>query len=557
MAEIGKVSLFGLVAKQIKFEKSDLTIVLIYAIVIGMLSLITPLAVQELVNIIAFGVLIQPLLVLTTLFVSGLLLTGVFRICQRYVIELIQQRLFVNNAFELVGRMRSIKRGALDSKQVNWFMEVINLQKSYAKLLIDGLSAVLQIIIGLGILCFYHPFFFALNVFIVTSFFFIVYWGGKGGVKTGMKESHYKYELIHWLQEATASNDVFKLIGNSEFLNDKTNQINLNYVESRNRHFSIIIRQNILSILLQTVAAGILLALGGWLVIQGDLTLGQLIAAELVLAGVLVAIDKFIGSNDSIFGLLIALVKLDFLKTRPIREISNHKIIHYAEKGLKLECRNLHFEYTDHDGNIESVLKGVDLTVEPSEWILIDGPRGSGKSTLMNILCGLDEAHKGFIYLDETEIAEIDLATLGQIVEFVKAGREFILEGSIADNILLGRKENTIMRKALQISGLEEEIENMPAGLKSKMQSKGINFSESQVFRILIARALVESPRLLLIDEGIFNIFDEELKIQILDGLANGLNFKPTVVFFGSDDLIQNYVDKKYILKKGKLELKP
>jgi ABC-type lipoprotein export system ATPase subunit len=92
-----------------------------------------------------------------------------------------------------------------------------------------------------------------------------------------------------------------------------------------------------------------------------------------------------------------------------------------------IKVKNLTKTY--HNGKIETkVLKGVDLNVEPSEWILIDGPRGSGKSTLMNILCGLDEAHKGFIYLDETEIAEIDLATLGQIVEFVKAGREFILE---------------------------------------------------------------------------------------------------------------------------------
>ena len=97
-----------LLFKTIKAEKSDILVIIVYAFIIGLLYLIIPLAVQELVNIIAFGVVLQPLYILTALVTGILILIGVLQVIQRYIVEIIQQRVFVTNSFDLVNALTFI-----------------------------------------------------------------------------------------------------------------------------------------------------------------------------------------------------------------------------------------------------------------------------------------------------------------------------------------------------------------------------------------------------------------------------------------------------------------
>lgn len=540
-----KVNATKLLFDSIRAEKKDLFVVVIFAIVIGLLYLITPLAVQELVNIIAFGVVLQPLFILTALVACGLLLVGAFRVFQRYLVEIIQQRLFVKTAFDIIGRIKVIQKDALGNKEINLFFEVLSLQKSYSKLLVDGLSAVLQALIGFILLGLYHPYFLLLDLFLIFGIFLSIVLGGRGGLKTSISESHYKYDLLYWLQQAGFCHDAFKLLGNNKFLNEKTDAINLKYLKARSAHFKILIQQNVLSLILQTVASGGLLALGGWLVIQGDLTLGQLIAAELVVTAILAAIDKFVGQIETVYDLLTALVKLDSLKKLPTISAQGNKALSLKQEGLKLECKNLHFNYENNE-----ILKKINLNVQSGEWLNIRGPRGSGKTTLLNLVSGLYKPTKGSIYFDDFEIKEIANTSLGEVVGLVSGGRKLIFEATLADNILLGRSEKIPLRKILEISYLDELIDNSVAGLNSIIANQGLNLSESQVSCLLLARALVSNPRLLLIDEDTFAILETELKENIFNNLAEKLPFKPTLIYFGKNDF---RMEKKYCLQAGML----
>ena len=207
-----------LLFKTIKAEKSDILVIIVYAFIIGLLYLIIPLAVQELVNIIAFGVVLQPLYVLTALVTGILILIGVLQVIQRYIVEIIQQRVFVTNSFDLVNRIKLSDKDALTNKEVNLFFEVLSLQKSYSKLLVGGFAAVLQALIGLIVLCFYHFYFSLLALFIFVASVLTLYLGGLGGLKTSLKESSYKYNLIHWLQELAAGQDIIKFNVNNDYL---------------------------------------------------------------------------------------------------------------------------------------------------------------------------------------------------------------------------------------------------------------------------------------------------------------------------------------------------
>jgi ATP-binding cassette subfamily B protein len=549
-----KPSPIKLLGDLIDLNRKDLIIVIVYAIVMGLLYLIVPLAVQELVNIIAFGVVLQPLFILTALVAFALILVGVFQVIQRYIVELLQQRLFVNNSLEIVKKVKNAKKGTVGQKQINLFFEVISLQKSVSKILIDGLTAVLQAGVGLTLLSFYHPMFTLLSAFLVVGTFLALYFGGKGGIDTSLKESGYKYNLVHWLQEVTAGQDSIKMLDSLDYIVKRTDSMNLNYIESRNNHFKVLIRQRILSFIVLLIANSSLLGLGGWLVINGQLTLGQLIAAEIVVASILAGIDKFVSQNDIIYDMFTALTKLDYLKSTAQPRYCGMREIKDIPNGLNIECKNISFSYSMEGGFQRNIIQGMDLRVPSGDWISINSSIGSGKNTLLNLLAGLLEPNKGIIYLDEVDIKQISDASLGKFVSVIKLDDDYIFEGTLEENILLGRTETLPMKNILQMSLLEAAVHEWPDGLQRKLQSKGTNISESQIARILIARALVTHPRLLLINTDIFSSFEPGLKIELLNSFKENFQFKPTIIFVGNDNDINSLLQAQYSLIDGKLE---
>lgn len=553
MAEIKNVNGTKLFFDSIQAQKADIGIIVLYAVVIGLLYLIVPLAVQELVSIVAFGVLLQPLIILSILVMTALFLVGLFQVIQRYIVELIQQRLFVHNAFDMVTRIKHAPLGVLGNKQINLFFEVMTLQKSYSKLLVNGLSAALQAVVGLFILAFYHPFFILLTTFLVIGTLAALFLGGRGGLKTSLVESGHKYELIHWLQELGYCNEYFKLTKGNNLAFRKTDSINLEYIKARNAHFDVLIRQFILSFIVQVIANGSLLALGGWLVIQGQLTLGQLIAAELVVASIIVGIDKAVAQADVFYDLLTALAKLEFLKDYSGNPEDGNKELPYKKTGLKIECRNISFSYSQQ---INPIIKGLSLSISSGEWISINGGQGSGKRTLLNLLAGLYKSKLGAIYLDDLEIKDIKSTSLGQSISIIKADTNAVFEGTISENILLGRTETIPLRQIIDLVGLTEDIDLLPNGLKTQLVSQGGNISTSQLSRILIARGLISSPRLLLIShEVLSNLSDTSMADKIFASLETLFGFKPTVIFFNNNGAFNSLASKYYSLEAGSLTL--
>lgn len=533
-----------LLFKTIKAEKSDILVIIVYAFIIGLLYLIIPLAVQELVNIIAFGVVLQPLYVLTALVTGILILIGILQVIQRYIVEIIQQRVFVTNSFDLVNRIKLSDKDALTNKEVNLFFEVLSLQKSYSKLLVGGFAAVLQALIGLIVLCFYHFYFSLLALFIFVASVLILYLGGLGGLKTSLKESSYKYNLIHWLQELAAGQDIIKFNVNNDYLIKKTDNINLNYINSRGKHFGILMRQQILGFLVQILANSSLLALGGVLVIEGQLSLGQLIAAELLVTSSLAGLDKFINQTDIIFDFLTALSKLNLLHdlSKSSFQAGNKSLSSNNNLGLKIECKNLYFNYGITEKDRTEIIKNFSFNLASAEWINIDSRLSLTKNSLFNLLAGLSKADKGLIYFDDLEIKDLTSSSLGEEIAFIQKNPEYIFEASLQENILLGRTEKLPLKLALEASDLDSEISNLAAGLNTLIESKGKNIPNSQIAKILISRALITKPRLILLHEDILLPLDQKSKLKFINSLQNNiLGFKPSLIFFGEDYSLKDF----------------
>jgi len=502
----------------VSLDSRDILAILAYTAVAGLFSLAVPITAQVLVNNIAQGQSLQQLVVLTSLVLFFLSLSGILRLFQLVLIERLQQRIFVRVAINLGERLPRVQLGSLTGEYapelVNRFFDVINIQKAFAKLALDGLDAVLKVFVGLLLLAFYSPYLLGFDVAVVLAGLFIIFVLGINGLRTSILESKKKYKVAAWLEELARCHISFKMSGTLDFLGERTDALSVAYLKARRAHFAVLFRQAVGNYFFYAIASAGILAVGGWLVINRKLTIGQLVASEIVVVSVLAGMDKVISQLEHVYDLLTALDKVGQVEDLPIERTKGIEVPS-RDEGATVVCRNVRFSYRP---GVE-ILSGVDLTIKPGEWVSVVGLSGAGKSTLMALICGLLEPSHGTVEVNGIDVRDANLDALRLIVGMV-GDREEIFEGTIEENIRVGADWLTQedLRWALEMVHLTNELAELPQGLQTPLVSGGYNLSRGQVQRLLLARTIVRRPKLLILDEAFMGI-DERTKLKILDAI--------------------------------------
>ncbi len=481
-------------------ERQDLWTVVAFAMGAGLMALATPIAVQSLVNTIAFGALLQPLVVLVLILFASLAFNNLLIAFQFYVVEMMQRRIFVRLLGNIADRLQRVAREAFDGRNapelVNRFFDVLTVQKTAAVLLLDGLAYGLQAVIGMLLLAFYHPILLAFDLLLILAVLFVFFVLGRRGVGTSIEESKAKYAVAAWLEEIARNPMLFKWAGSPGFVAAMSDQLARDYLAARADHFGVVMRQHIGVLFLHTLANTTLLGLGGWMVIERQLTLGQLIAAELVVNAMIGGLSRLGKSLESYYDLAAAMDKLGYLLDLP-RERTGGEILSHAGGPAALSLHRLSFRY----GESREILRGLEAEARPGERIALVGPSGSGRGTLLELLFGLRPPSSGTIQVDGFDIRDLELDSVRQEIALVK-GME-ILEGTVLDNIRMGRPDIGIgdIRDTLTALRMNDDIMALPDGLNTPLNHLGLPLSPEKARRLLLARAVVGQPRLLLIHE--------------------------------------------------------
>ena len=478
-------------------ERRDIMTVVVFAVAVAVLSLATPITVEALVNTVAFGILLWPVVVLAGILMACLGLAAAIRAIQVYVVECLQRRLFVRVVADYAHRLPRLKVEGFDHRYgpelANRFFDVLNLQKSLAVLLLDGVALVVTALVGMAVLAFYHPYLLGFDILLVLLIAFTLFVLGWGGVRTSLHESHAKYDVAAWLEELLRCLRAFKFAGGQRLALEKADQLAGEYVTARRQHFRVVWRQTLFSLGLQVVASTALLSVGGYLVINRQLTLGQLVAAELIVALVVASVAKLGKYTETYYDLMAAAEKLGLVTDLPL-EREGGEALKNAGAGIAVRVHGV-----DHVSH-RTLPDLSDWRIAANERVAVVGPPGSGKTTLFEVICGLREPGHGVVELDGIDLRGLSLGELREQVALVEGSDIFI--GSVAENVRVGRTDlsPTEVREALQAVGLIGVVHALPNGLDTPLTPGGGPLSASQSLRLTIARALAGRPRLLILD---------------------------------------------------------
>ncbi|BFU94264.1 MAG: putative ABC-type transport system, ATPase and permease component [Nitrospira sp.] len=530
-----------------RLERRLLALVFSYSLAIGLFSLIVPLTVQELVNTFAFA--IQPVTIVTLagVMVAALLFVGAFKALQYYAVEMLERRFFARVAIGMTEQLPRLQFLGFKPRYANFFMETIFMQRAMSVLLVDLIDVVVGGAVGLTILVFYHPYFLLYAALLLAGFNVVFFLLSHGGLKATIEMSHAKYETLHWMQEISYNLLHFKATDSQTLLMQRTDDLVDRYVEARQSRFGILIRQYLGSVGWQAVAQGGLIATAGWLVSIGQLTLGQLVAAEVVVSGLIASFDGVVKRMGHIYYFLTGLAELDFVFSLAKDKTATTLSVPLPDPtihGIRVTCKDLTVQHPE----LPPIFGDFDLEVMPGEKIGVYASTTIAKTALARVLAGIEAPTSGVIRYNGVDLRHIDITAINRCRGFMIDSQLSLFEGTIEDNIVLGRSyiPYADVRWALRMVELEEEVDTLPQGLKTNVRAPGKILAPTHIVRILLARAILSRPQILIFD-GILHNLPPALRETVLRRICS--KDEPwSVVFVSNDPNLTSHVDRRLIL---------
>lgn len=506
-------------ARLLRPDRGELMAVVVFAVAIGVLLLATPVAVQALVNFVALGGSIPPLIVVAVLLFAGLSFAGVLSALQTWVVEILQRRVFLRVVADLAARLPRVTAETHDKHNVpelvNRFLDVVAIQKAGSALLLDGVSLLLSVTVGLVVLAFYHPLLLAFDILLLAAIALIVLGPLRRGVRTSVEESEVKYAVVAWLEEIARTPHAFKSSGIQSWVFDASDRLTRKYIERRKAHFRVVLGQVLGAIGLQIIASTVLLGIGGLLVIRGSLTLGQLVAAELIVTLVVSSVAKLGKHLGDFYDLVAATEKVGHLLDLPVEPRGGeHHEPSAGSSGAALALSGVRWSLA----GAPPLLRSLDLELDSGGRLGVCGPSGVGKSQLLEMLWRLRRPDSGVVRLDGRDVRELSIESLRRMAALIE--RVEVVEGSVRHNVRLARPFVTEeqVREALRRVGLLSELERYPDGLDTRLNANGRPLSAGQLQRLQAARAIAGRPRLLLVSD-VFLQLSAPVRALVLDVL--------------------------------------
>ena len=543
--------LFEALMKQLsvamKAEKRIMYLIFSYAVAVAFFSLIIPLTVQELVS--TFSYAVQPVMIwtLTAIMLTVLLFVGLFKTFHFYAVDVIQRRVMARITVAMV---EQLPRNRFKTSQAqylsNFFMETVFMQRALSTLLFDLINVVVGGTVGMILLMVYHPYFLMYNLLLMAGFAITFFVLSRGALRTTLDMSHAKYDVFRWVQEVSQNSLQFKATDSRPYILQKTNDLLNRYVDCRKARFRVLVRQYIGSVGGQAFAQAAALGMAAYLMAVGQLTLGQVVAVQAVVSALVISFDTLIKNMGFVYYFFTALTHLDTVFNQEQDYVSVESPVgmpKHLTQGVRVTCKGVSLI---HGG--ASVFDGFNLDVAPGEKLGIYAKTTGAKTALARVLGGLETPTNGVVQYNGVDLRYMDPNGLNQVRSVMLDSQLTLVQGTIEENIVMGRSYVTYddLSWALRFTELEEDIDALPRGVKSEVSSLGESLSPTHIVQILLSRAILGHPQVLIFD-GLIHALEPSLRERVLRRLCSK-DEAWSVIFVSTDPNLTDHADRRIML---------
>ena len=536
----------------LELERKDIAQIFYYAIFAGFVGLSLPLGIQAIINLIQGAQVSTSWIVLVVLVTLGVSFVGGLQYMQLRIIETIQQRIFVRASFELSYRFPKIKmeafRGFYPPELANRFFDTLTIQKGLSKILIDVPTALLQILFALILLSFYHPFFIIFGILLLVLVYIVFKYTAERGLQTSLRESNFKYRVAHWIEEVARGVVSFKLSGKTSLALDKNDKLVDQYLEARESHFRILVTQFMYMIGFKVLVTAGLLLIGGFLVLNQEMNIGQFVAAEIIILLVIASVEKLILGLEPFYDVVTSIEKLGQVVDMDMEKEEGERPD--FDERMEIELENVSYSASDRQ---IPILSDISFSVRPGSRVLIKGESGSGKSSLLRLIAGVIMPTAGQLTINNYPVNSLLLNHYrGHLGLSMKEETPF--EGTIRENITFGDSSITDKQilEAFERVGLTSFLKQQPKGLYTILYPEGKQMSYTIAKKIVLARAIVKKPKVLILEDALDQFNDDETN-RIIDFLTDPSNPWALVVVSSNTQWV-NSCDEIITLENGTIK---
>jgi putative ABC transport system ATP-binding protein len=524
-------------------EKAFLKLILVNSVAISILSLVIPVSVQSIITNLGILNVTQPIVVMSLVLFVILIFSGGIQVIQFHTVEVLRRRLFIRYGAEILSKstkyldshFHSIDRPQLSKR----FVDVLLAQTSMITFFVDGIGFAVQYILSMCLLCLYHPYFLAFGVLITALLWSSWILFGPKGVDAGTPEADTRYQAMGWLDEVLRVRPLFMSKSGRKYAEKHFLGLLEEWSIKRGNLFRQQFGQAITLQVINAFVYAALLGVGYLLVKNGELSVGQLVAAFIVVTMLLSALPRLQNFYISVYDYSTNLDKLAEFWSHPLEDENE-------AEPLPLGPLAFSFEQAEFDENVR-----LHFNVAAGERAYAYVGSFAAARTLNRALEGFLKPNRGEMRVGGHRWDDINFTELRQKVLVLGMGRFF--GASIYDN-LTAFSEKTVsvteIEDALEAVGLLEKIKQFPKGIQTTILPNGYPLSISESIALQAARALVLKPSLILVTSDFDKMSHEKrraVKKVFLD------RKEAWTVLFLSQRVLKGHFDRYFVLERGKI----
>lgn len=432
---------------------------------------------------------------------------------------------------------------------VSRFNDASNVRDAISGATLTIMIDTLMVIIGGAILYFQNAYMFGVTLIIVVLYLIIVWAFNKWYNILNRKQMEDNAQLTSYLVESLNGIQTVKAYNAERKVNQETE---IKFIKLLKSIFTLSWVSNLQGSLkgfVELVGGIVILWVGAYNVIKGNLTIGQLIAFNSLLAYFLDPVKNLINLQPMMQTAIVAADRLGEILDLELEKAENeHKKLGLQSLKGDIQIDNLSFRY----GTRKLVLEDIDMNIKQGQKVAFVGESGSGKTTLAKLLLNFYQAEKGEILINEHNIKDIQIECLREKIAYIPQ-ETFLFSGSIMDNLMLGLDEVTPEEviEASKLAQAHDFINDMPLRYETRLEENGTNLSGGQRQRIAIARAILKNPDILILDEATSNLdsITERAIEKTINEYSNGIT---TFIIAHRLSTIRR-CDLIYVMEKGRI----